>query len=270
MPENSSDNTGEIRESSVLERMQNTSHAVMAQRSEPKTSLDDFPTPPWATRALVEHIIRDPEISSQSCLEPACNRGFMSFVLEEYFGEVTSSDIFDYGYGQVQEFLGGSYQEDSFDWVVTNPPFKMAEDFFFEARRVARVGVALLTRTVFIESVGRYNRLFSKYPPTYFAQFSERVPMVKGRIDKKASTATGYSWLLWDLRQPQIAPQLTWVPPCRKSLELDGDYDLPVRKVVSKVKPEKKSKTKAKAAGRTKAKTPKKTDKPNPPQLQLI
>ena len=29
----------------------------MAQRVESKDSLDDFPTPPWATRALIEHII---------------------------------------------------------------------------------------------------------------------------------------------------------------------------------------------------------------------
>lgn len=38
---------------------QNTSHAVMAQRIEAKDSLDDFPTPPWATRALIEHVIGD-------------------------------------------------------------------------------------------------------------------------------------------------------------------------------------------------------------------
>jgi len=38
---------------------QNTSHAVMAQRFEAKDSLDDFPTPPWATRALLEHVIPD-------------------------------------------------------------------------------------------------------------------------------------------------------------------------------------------------------------------
>lgn len=36
---------------------QNTSHAVMAQRAEAHDSLDDFPTPPWATRALIEHVI---------------------------------------------------------------------------------------------------------------------------------------------------------------------------------------------------------------------
>lgn len=33
---------------------QNCSSAVMQQRSEPRDSLDDFPTPPWATRALCE------------------------------------------------------------------------------------------------------------------------------------------------------------------------------------------------------------------------
>jgi hypothetical protein len=37
--------------------MQNTSHAVMAQRTEAANSPDDFPTPPWATRAFIEHII---------------------------------------------------------------------------------------------------------------------------------------------------------------------------------------------------------------------
>ena len=43
--------------------MQNKSHAVMAQRSEAKDSLDDFPTPPWATRALLEHVLPGSELS---------------------------------------------------------------------------------------------------------------------------------------------------------------------------------------------------------------
>lgn len=207
--------------------MQNTSHAVMAQRVEPNSSLDDFPTPPWATRGLIEHILGVDAVSSLTCLEPACNRGFMAEPLSEYFSEVTASDIFDYGYSEVKDFLGGDYADKSFDWVITNPPFKLAEDFFFEAQRVARVGVALLTRTVFIESIGRYERLFSKYPPEQFAQFTERVPMVKGRLDKKASTATGYGWLIWNVQQQPSGSKLGWVPPCRKSLERDGDYDLP-------------------------------------------
>ena len=67
--------------------MQNTSHAVMAQRVEPKDSADDFPTPPWAARALLEHVLRNPgELATMTCLEPACGAGHMAKVLKEYFG----------------------------------------------------------------------------------------------------------------------------------------------------------------------------------------
>jgi hypothetical protein len=49
---------------------QNRSNAVMAPRIEGRESLDDFPTPPWATRALIEHVIgaerRRPRVSPSS------------------------------------------------------------------------------------------------------------------------------------------------------------------------------------------------------------
>ena len=62
----------------------------------------------------------------------------------------------------------------------------------------------MLVRTVFIESVGRYDRLFSQNPTTYFAQYAERVAMVKGRLDRKASTATGYGWAVCTMGYPQL------------------------------------------------------------------
>lgn len=203
--------------------MQNRSHAVMSQRVEPSESLDDFPTPPWATRALLEHVISGVVDKSHTCLEPACNRGFMAEPLKAYFNSVTSSDISDYGYGETRDFLGHSYETGSFDWVITNPPFKFAEDFVHEGLRVARVGVAMLARTVFLESVGRYDRLFQLTPPSIFAQFTERVPMFKGRLDAKGSTATGYAWFVWVKGEDQ-PPRLAWVPPCRKRLERPADY----------------------------------------------
>ena len=187
----------------VMGKRQNTSHAVMAQRVEAADSLDDFPTPPWATRALLEHVVsKRSGLKHLSCLEPACGAGHMAKVLLEYFGTVYASDVHDYGYGAVADFVAKSKKQLSavppaVDWIVTNPPFRLAEDFLEVALLRARVGVALLTRTVFIESVGRYERIFKHNPPTRFAQFTERVPMVKGRLDKKASTATGYGWLVW-------------------------------------------------------------------------
>jgi hypothetical protein len=203
--------------------MQNASYAVMAQRAEGKKSLDDFPTPPWAARALVENVLGSDNVRELTCLEPACGRGHMSVALAEYFRSVESQDVFDYGFGPVVDFLQTRYPDGSFDWVITNPPFRLAEDFIVRALPIARVGIAMLVRTVFIESVGRYERLFQPIPPTYVAQFTERVPMVKARLDKKASTATGYAWLVW-IKNLQGKRELLWIPPARKILERDSDY----------------------------------------------
>jgi hypothetical protein len=204
---------------------QNRSHAVMAQRIEARDSRDDFPTPPWATRALLEHVLTEfGPFEPQSVLEPACGSGYMVRPLCEHFGEVLASDIYPYGCGSVRDYLAVPYEANAVDWVITNPPFRLAEDFVQRSLIVARKGVAILARTVFIESVGRYRNLFLKNPPCRFAQFTERVPMVRGRLDRTASTATGYAWLVWSKDTRSQRPELVWIPPCRRALERDSDY----------------------------------------------
>ena len=206
--------------------MQNTSHAVMAQRREARDAPDDFPTPPWATRALCEHILDRPaSLRGKLCLEPACGAGHMARVLQEYFDTVQMSDAFDYGCGSKRDFLTHPFQPRSVDWIITNPPFRLAEQFVLRSLTIAKEGVAILARTVFLESIGRYRNLFEHAPPTKFAQFTERVPMLRGRLDRRATTATGYAWLVWEL-DAATEPQLMWIPPCRRQLERDDDYPL--------------------------------------------
>ena len=205
--------------------MQNTSHAVMSQRVEPSDSPDDFPTPPWATRALIEHVVGRQRARDLTCLEPACGAGHMVKPLREYFPSVKCSDAFDYGFGPVRDFLSYPYGTNAADWVITNPPFRLAEKFVFRSFDVARQGVAMLVRTVFLESVGRYERLFQHHPPTTVAQFVERVRMVKGRLHRRASTATGYAWLVWE-HGVEAGSKVFWIPPCRRDLEKPSDYKL--------------------------------------------
>ena len=207
---------------------QNTTHAVMAQRREPKDSLDFFPTPPWATRALFEHVLHTK--NAYDVWEPACGDGAMSRAIAGYASLVFSSDVTDYGWGHtVHDFLMPYVPHgiECPNWIVTNPPFRLGEDFVHRALSIAQVGVAILVRSVFIESVGRYENLFRPRPPAIMAQFVERVPMVKGRLDETASTATSYCWLVW-LTWPSLAEptKLVWVPPCRKRLERPGDYEV--------------------------------------------
>lgn len=204
----------------------NTSSAVMQQRSEPHNSLDDFPTPPWATRALLQYIAHPHDgpktFSITTCREPAANRGHMVRPLSEYFGSVDASDIHDYGAGfPVRDYLFGPTPA-AVDWTITNPPFRLAEQFIHRGLETSRWGVAVIARTAFLESVGRYHSLFKTNPPTTILQFTERVVMQKGKLSEHGSSATAYCWLVWQTGETGI--RFDWIQPCRKRLERPGDY----------------------------------------------
>jgi len=206
--------------------MANTSSAVMQQRIEPIDSLDDFPTPPWATRALCEWLAgMGYPLGDMTCREPAANRGHMVKPLREYFGEVDASDVHDYGAGfRVQDYLGCEAASLA-SWTITNPPFRLAADFIRQARNTSRHGVAVIVRTAFLESVGRYNTLFSDGAPTDILQFSERVVMHRGKLSAKGSTATAYCWLIWRNNDRTGRSHFDWIGPCRKRLERAEDYE---------------------------------------------
>lgn len=194
----------------------------MQQRSEPHTSLDDFPTPPWATRALCEWI--GPATCASDVREPAANRGHMVRPLAEYFYEVEASDIFDYGAGYpVQDYLFGPPPA-PVDWTITNPPFKLAEQFITRALQTSKYGVAMIVRSAFLEGVARHKNLFAADPPSHILQFSERVVMHKGKLSAKGSTATAYCWLVWHSKNANQT-NFDWIPPCRKRLERASDYE---------------------------------------------
>lgn len=203
---------------------QNTSSAVMQQRHEPTDSLDFFPTPLWATRALCEWLAqRFGSLGDKSCLEPACGQGHMARALADYFRVVISTDVFDYGFGAVEDFLFPG-QDALTDWTITNPPFRLALQFIAKGLSRSRVGTAMLVRTSFLEGVGRHDALFSKTPPLAVLQFSERVPMFKGKLDEKGSTATSYCWLVFGGGRAGWPTEFHWIPPCRRRLERAGDY----------------------------------------------
>lgn len=217
---------------------QNTSSAVMAQRKEPDDSLDFFPTPAWATRALCEHVLGHLDLKKLRAWDPCCGELHMVKPLEEYFNSVGASDIFDYGVGARQtDFL--LEKEHKADWLNFNPPFKLGDQFVQHALDLAKEGVAVFCRTQFLEGTVRHKKIFSKHRPATVAIFTERVPLFKGRVAKwvwkwdkkacvyvktKASTATSYCWVVWNKEAPAFETEFIWIPPCRKRLERDSDY----------------------------------------------
>lgn len=215
----------------------NGARAIMGSRREPDDSLDYFPTPPTATRALLTVVLPQLGILPRdlgTVWEPACGEGHITGVLEEYPISPIGTDIHDYSadgrmppsWWKALDFL----DEDSgdgipvADWIITNPPFgNKAIEFVLRALREARAGVAMFFRTQWaVEGEERYERLFRDHPPTLFAPFVERVPLAKGRFDPDGSTATAYCWLVW-VRGMEPRP-VFWIPPGqRKALAKPSD-----------------------------------------------
>ena len=185
--------------------------SVVARRSEPADSLDFFPTPPWATRAMLSHLSGWMD-RRDVIWEPACGEGHMAAVLAECGNRVIASDVFDYGYGEVQDFLSAAQP---CDWVITNPPFKAAAAFARHAFTQARAGVALLVRLQWLESAERYS-LFEKDPPARVLIYSGRVPMHKGRWEPDGTTATAYCWVVWLTEAALENTLIEWICPDAK------------------------------------------------------
>ena len=188
----------------------------MARRKSTLTGNDYYPTPPIATEKLLKVLYEAKhEIHLMSCLEPAAGGGHMSDVLGQHFANVKSSDIQDpenRGWGG-RDFLLDHYEPESFDWVITNPPFKLADEFVLKAISVAKVGVAMLCRLQFLEGWKRYEKLFSAIPPSKVCVFIRRVNMTENRLVGKGdpSSATCYAWFVWHKNTQGYETKLFWI-----------------------------------------------------------
>ena len=175
--------------------------ALYARKAE-KDQPDYYPTPYFATRMLCRWLERQGvEMADRRCIEPAAGGGHMADVLSEYFGEVTASDIHDYGRGYIQcDFLKHPMLRGNGRpaWCITNPPYNLATEFAERMLDMSAEGCALLCRNTFAESRKRYDRLFEPRPPSHICQFVQRVAMVHGGLAPPgtASTTT-YAWFVW-------------------------------------------------------------------------
>jgi hypothetical protein len=159
---------------------------------------DFYPTPPSATVALLER-----EAFTGGIWEPACGDGAMSRVLEEWGYRVRSSDLYNRGYGESGvDFLRCVDRAEN---IVTNPPFKYANQFIHKALTKADHKVALLLRLNYLESQTR-KKFFSNHEAFPFKKvwvFSERIPFT-------GSNMMAFAWFVWE-RDYTGEPTIGWI-----------------------------------------------------------
>lgn len=175
-------------------------------------SLDYFPTPPWAARAIAHRLAQlDPGAATVS--DPCCGEGLWTEPFREVFGvsQVSASDIYGFGYGRCADFRTDPSPAAA-DWVAFNPPFEHAAEMIERGLQVAARGVLALLRTSFLESDGRCIMLYeAEHHMTSFMPFVERVPMQLGLWNPDGSTQTCYSVFAFHKGRPlqPVQPFLT-------------------------------------------------------------
>jgi hypothetical protein len=170
---------------------------------------DFFPTPKWATHALIDN-----EDFKGEIWECACGNGAMSEVLSETGNPIFSSDLYDRGFGESGvDFLRSDRRSQN---IVTNPPYNAAKGFVQNGFRLANRKFALLLRLAFLEGADRAQTIFREIPPSRVWVFSERITFYPAGAEIKGTGTTAYAWFVWD-KQAAAGTELRWLEPGYKA-----------------------------------------------------
>lgn len=166
---------------------------------------DFYPTPAWATHALLKYESFDGDI-----WECACGDGAMAKILAMTGNDVVATDLYDRGYGESGvDFLKSDRRASN---IVTNPPYNSAKSFVQHGIEKANNKMALLLRLAFLEGSDRAKTIFTDCPPSRVWVFSERITFYPNNVERKGSGTTAYAWFIWDNDAPD-GTQLNWIEP---------------------------------------------------------
>ena len=166
---------------------------------------DFYPTPDWATYALIDNERFDGRI-----WEPACGDGTMVRVLLGTNCPIDASDLYNRGYGEIGlDFLKESRTVEN---IVTNPPYNSAEGFVEAGLRQTTHKLCLLLRLAFLEGANRQRTIFSTTPPARVWVFSERITFYPAGAVVKGTGTTAYAWFVWDKKSGNRRTELKWLP----------------------------------------------------------
>lgn len=184
-------------------------HSCQVQRHLLSDRKDDlYETPPVAVEALLR-VEKLPSI----LWEPACGRGKIVKALQAAGHYVYASDLVAYGDNNSGvDFLMEWRVPHKAEAIITNPPFKLAEEFVEHALTLCPK-VIMLLRLAFLESERRSHLLDSGALARVYA-FRKRLPMMHrdGWEGRKANSGMAFAWFVWDKSHqgPTTIRRISW------------------------------------------------------------
>lgn len=161
---------------------------------------DFYPTPVEGTAALL-NALHNLNVSffDKTIWEPACGEGHMSKEMMGKFHKVISSDIYDLGYeGQdglvdFTRVTRGQFEERfNADWIITNPPFDIADKFINKCIDLDTNFAMLLPNGYFHAQKREY--LYYRRLPSYVLPLTFRLKFLP---EKGKSPMMNCMWVVW-------------------------------------------------------------------------
>jgi hypothetical protein len=172
-------------------------HSANAGRHPHKDRGDDFyETPACAVTALMRV-----ESLPHFLWEPAAGRGAIVNILRAAGHEVIASDLVHHGipsHFHGVDFLFEQKAPDRCQAIITNPPYRLAEQFVAHALNLVP-RVYMLLRLAFLESERR-TEILEHHHLARVLVFRNRLPMMHrdGWMGPKATSATAFAWFIWN------------------------------------------------------------------------
>jgi hypothetical protein len=160
---------------------------------------DYYATYPKALELLLNKLKQDNVRLHNDIWECACGEGHLSKLLIDKGYHVYSSDKVDRGYGKQQDFLKISNMNNLHYDILTNPPYKYAQDFIEKALNIIADDyyVVMFLKIQFLEGKTR-RRLYEQGNLKYVYVNSERQMCAKnGDFHKYKNNAMCYCWFIW-------------------------------------------------------------------------
>lgn len=192
-----------------MDKKKNGLNTIMGARNNAQNDRqkeDFYATDPNTVDLFLNQIEKDDVELSHNIWECCCGMNHIVDVLRNKGYNVFATDIIDRNNScdAIIDFLNIEIQDKNDLDILTNPPYKLQEQFVKHGLEQLRDGnkLILYLKIQFLEGIKRYDEIFSKIPPKYVYVHSSRQNIARDgdfeTYGKGKANTICFIWCIWE------------------------------------------------------------------------
>lgn len=159
----------------------------------------DFYQTPYS---MTEQLLKNEEFKG-TILEPACGEHAIYNIFTKYNYSIVGQDL----------TKGNNFLNENIKWdnIITNPPFRLANEFILKAKSLYRKKIAFLLPLSYLQGKTRYDlKIFNELEYVYVFI---RYPLLTDKLRDDGKYNTGmqaYAWYIWN-KNCKKEPIIRWI-----------------------------------------------------------